>query len=365
MGINFPYSCPECGKELRYQGLCWHCKAEQARREVMAWTPEQIQEKLDVLVQNVERLEEDAWDKEFQNLLHCHGICSPELARAALEKKIYYPAELYYRAPEEVRDGLIQALLGAESAMEASRLMSCLAMQGDDRSLEILQELEKHPRPWREKLYADPSIYAQTGGWTFDQRGMRRQLNFDTCYPLIKGDRKRDTAAQVFRLREDHCPTCGVRLVDILSLDGRDERLKFLGLDGVVTATCCPSCVPWEEPAYSRFTLDGGSEAVLPYRYGSEYDPDDGGYEEHAANCFVLGEESVPVFYGAEFDDTCTVGGFPFWIQDAQYYPCPDCGKTMKYLAQIKWEALDFMEGILYIEICPDCQVISMHHQQT
>ena len=30
------YRCPECGRELRYQGLCWSCKAEQERREVMA-----------------------------------------------------------------------------------------------------------------------------------------------------------------------------------------------------------------------------------------------------------------------------------------------------------------------------------------
>ena len=27
------YHCPECGRELRYQGLCWSCKAEQERRD--------------------------------------------------------------------------------------------------------------------------------------------------------------------------------------------------------------------------------------------------------------------------------------------------------------------------------------------
>ena len=79
------YHCPECGRELRYKGLCWSCKAEQERREVMAWTPEQIQEKLNGLIQHVERLEENSWDGDFLNLLHCHGICSPELARAALK----------------------------------------------------------------------------------------------------------------------------------------------------------------------------------------------------------------------------------------------------------------------------------------
>ena len=102
------YHCPECGRELRYQGLCWQCKAEWERQEVMAWTPEQIQEKLDGLIANVERVNEDPWERDFQNLLHCHGICSPELARAALEAEIYYPTELYYCAPVDVRDGLIQ-----------------------------------------------------------------------------------------------------------------------------------------------------------------------------------------------------------------------------------------------------------------
>ena len=367
MSAIYPYNCTVCGRELRYQGLCWHCKAEQERREVMAWTPEEIEERLSGLIEHVERLEEDAWDKDFQNLLHCHGICSPELARAALEKEIYYPPELYYHAPADVRDGLVRALLETEDAGTAGHLMCCLAMQGDDRTLEVLRELEEHPRPWRKELYVDPSVYAQTGGWTFDKAGQRRQLNFDTCYPLIKGDRGKDTAARVFRLREDRCPHCKGRLVDILTLDGRDRRLEFLGLNGVVTAVCCPGCVPWAEPAYSRFTLDGGSEAVFPYFQGEgEEDSDDEMIEEYGDNPYVLGTESVPVFYGAGLDDTtCTVGGFPFWIQDAQYYPCPDCGRTMKYLAQIQWGALDFMEGTLYIEICPDCQVISMHHQQT
>ena len=181
------YHCPECGRELRYKGLCWSCKAEQERREVMAWTPEQIQEKLNGLIQHVERLEENSWDGDFLNLLHCHGICSPELARAALKAEIYDPAELYYRAPEDVRDGLIQALLETKDPNIAGHLLCCLAMQGDSRVLEVFRELEEHPRPWRKKLYVDPSVYAHTGGWTFDKAGNRRQLNFDTCYPLIKG----------------------------------------------------------------------------------------------------------------------------------------------------------------------------------
>lgn len=32
------------------------------------------------------------------------------------------------------------------------------------------------------------------------------------------------------------CPHCGCELLDILIIDGRDERFSFLGLDGIITA---------------------------------------------------------------------------------------------------------------------------------
>ena len=61
---------------------------------MLARTPEQCQEKLAGLLANVERRDKAPWEGDFQNLLHCHGICSPELARAALAAEVYYPAEL-------------------------------------------------------------------------------------------------------------------------------------------------------------------------------------------------------------------------------------------------------------------------------
>ena len=53
----------------------------------------------------------------------------------------------------------------------------------------------------------------------------------------------------------------------MLVLDGRDNRLKFLGLDGILTATCCPHCVGFlQGPAFNRFTLNGGVE-VFPSKH--------------------------------------------------------------------------------------------------
>ncbi len=206
--MSLKYTCPGCGTPLGYEGLCWKCKCEQQRKAALAWTPEQIAEKQKNLIENIRRLAdmEDPELTDFWQLLGYRDAIIPEIQRAALDAKVFYPSELYYRAPEDVRDGLIHALLSTEDSGEASNLMCCLAMQGDDKAMETLLELERNPRPWRKGLYVDPSIYAQCGGWTFDKEGQRTQLGFDTCYPLVKGEPGEVSPVRIGRAREDTCP---------------------------------------------------------------------------------------------------------------------------------------------------------------
>ena len=371
--MSLKYNCPSCGTPLGYQGLCWRCKSEQERKTVLAWTPKQIKEKQEALIRNIQRLADmkDPELTDFWHLLSYRDAITPEIQRATLAAEAFCPFEIYYHAPEDVRDGLIHALLSTKDSGKASNLMCCLAMQGDDRALETLLELEKNPRPWRKKLYADPSVYAQCGGWTFDKEGQRTQLNFDTCYPMVKGAPDEVSPVRIGRAREDTCPHCGGRMVDMLVLDGWDERLKFLGLDGILTAVCCPNCVGFlKGPAFNRFTLDGGVE-IFPSELYDDAEtlecyvrPED--YKALTGNSFVLEKTPAPLFYGAASEDVNTIGGFANWVQDWEYTICPHCGKPMKYLAQIQWDTvMDGTEGTLYIEFCPDCQVVSMQHQQT
>ena len=135
------------------------------------WTPEQVQAKLQDLIAHVERLNDDWWDEDLKGLINVHGIFSPELARAALEKEVFRPSENYYHAPMDVRDGLTARLLETEDPQTAGNLMCCLAMQGDDKALDTLYELEQHPRPWREKLYVGPSVYAQAAAGPLTRPG--------------------------------------------------------------------------------------------------------------------------------------------------------------------------------------------------
>ena len=365
------YKCINCGVPLGFNGLCCKCKSEQTRKEALNWSEKEIKDKIQQLIDHADRIEDYGSEeyKNFGKLLSYHGIVSPEVARESVKIKNYYPAEIYYQAPADVRDELIDALLKTENSLEANKLLNCLAMQGDDKSLKTLLEIEKNPRPWRKNLYVDPSVYAQYGNWSFDKAGNRIKLGFDLCYPLDKVDGGTDNTAIVGRIREEICPNCGCHMVDMLVLDCKDPRLHFLGLDGIVTATCCPNCVGYTEADFSRFTLDGASTPIHPeilmVKDIEDYVGEDG-LNELTANHLTLGKEAVPLFYGSFSDDVNTVGGFANWVQECQYVICPDCGKPMKYLAELQWDTLmNGWEGTLYIEICPDCKIVSMHHQQT
>lgn len=366
------YQCEQCHSPLYREGLCWQCRHELERAEVLSWTDEQIESKIAFLIANVEQL--DDWDTEgyelYHELLEVHGIYSAALQRAAVEKKIISLATLYYKAPADVRDKLIALLDETMDRDEAADLMECVAMQGDDEALRMLVALERNPRPWRAKLYANPSIYAQVAGWTFDEEGNRQTLNYNTCYAMEKGDKRDDEAAIIGRAREDFCPHCQCQLVDLLVLDGTDERLQFLGIKGTMTASGCPNCCCFTNAAYNRFTVDGASTPIFPYK-GLEENLENHIEEKEMTalieNRYVLGKHPVPLFYGA--GDSCdlnTIGGFAAWVQDWEYIACPDCEKPMKYMAQIQWDSvMNGMEGTLYIEVCSDCSIAAMHHQQT
>lgn len=377
------YNCPICNRELRYEGLCWECRAEKEREEAMNLTWEEVRERQAYLAEHVQELgdRKNPADKYFWDCLTYHDIIAVEVQRAAVQAQIYHPQEIYYHAPEDVRDVLIEQLMMTEDSMVANNLMGCLAMQGDDKALQTLYELKKNPKEWRKKLYADPDVYAYSGGWTFDEHGKRIEINYSKCYSfdkvktvnnaeLIGKENISDKAVTIGKVREDKCPHCGSGLIDMVTLDGRDERLSFLGVDGKITATCCPSCVMFTSPVYGRFDLDGTSEAVFPYLgldnaeeiYISEED-----FTDDKVNNLELSKVERPIFYGAEDWEIATVGGFAHWIQDCNIAPCPDCGKPMKYLAQFPYQTITkaASEGILYFGICPDCRTVSVQYQQT
>lgn len=362
--MSFHYHCLQCGKPLHFQGICSNCQAVQKKQHTCALTQAQVKSKIQYLFEHISEISyptKQAY-KDFWNFISFRGICPPELQEAALANAIYILPELYFHASSDICESLILSLMQTEDIEMGEQILYCIAMIGDKKALEVFYKLEQKPLYWLEDIL--PSIYAQYGGWTFDNTGKKQELKYDTCYHIIENQKSENSI--IGHVREDFCAYCGCQLVDILILDGRDKRLSFLNIAGIITAVCCPECVCCET-MFCQYTLDGKSNVLFDETYcldTIENTTDIDIINQLQCHNFILSQNSVPVFYGANGKNVNTIGGFANWGENWYYTTCPNCGKTMKYLAQIQWQiVISFFEGTLYIEICTDCQIISMHCQ--
>lgn len=363
--------CKQCGRDIYFEGICVSCRAENERNRILALPQEEIDSAVGRICDEIENTGE--LDKErdlFGKLLNYRDINTSKIARAAFQKDLFYPCEMYKDAPEDVVKAMLETVKRDDTdSFLASRLLSCLAVYGGEEVFQTFLELEAHPRKWREKLYVNPSSYAAIGGWSYDSGGMFLKTNFDRCYPMVKGtpEEKKRSPVKIGARTGEKCPRCGCEIVNLMEFDGRDPRLDFLGIGGVIKAKCCPNCMEYMNGDFCRYTVDGESEAVFGRdSFMTEDYIGEEGIEELASNSYILGENPVPLRYAADWEGGSSVGGFAFWIQDCAIKNCPDCGKPMKYLAQIQWDTvMDGMEGNAYIEICKDCQVMAVLHQQT
>lgn len=363
--------CIECGRTIYFDGICYECRMRKNREKYQSMPEAEIARRIEAILRE---MDDSFYKKEecgdFFGLLAFRGISTGKIAEAAANAGVYWPYELYRDASPGTREKLIAALK-KKDRQNANHILQCLAIAGGADVLAIFRELEARPQPWSKFLHVPPSVYAHAGGWTFDKDGNRIELNFAECYPVIPAAidsiDTRNAAVSVATPREDTCPHCTSRLIDILTIDGNDKRLAFLGLSGKIRIPVCPQCAAMCERSIVRYRPNGDSSVNQVEPFGTREKMCDEEYAQMTSKRFTLTERPAPLFFARGNDESIvTIGGFASWIQDFQYDPCPDCGKTMRYLASVPWEALsDYSEGSLFLDICSDCRIISAIHQQT
>ena len=447
--------CPKCGENTIYfDGICHSCRQKQRREEILNLGAGEVEAMILKIADRIDEIEK--WDEicnDFWALFSLLDIHDPRIARAAAAKQIYYPPEIYFGAPKDVRDSLIAKLdsLQDNSKNALNHLLRSLAWQGDEKTTELFYELYKNPRPWRKKLYVGTDFYAKIGGWSFDKRGERKSLVFDKCLAAVRvkdgadknGERERgdESASEISNFKgragsanseqnaqngadeisnlhagaqsartginegaslqnervnfksdaqkdassglnlsenaKDACedanqnadepvrigrPTgqksefCGCEMLDMLRLKATDPRLAFLNLKHDAIFRCCPTCVG-SVMYFCKCGADGEPQMRcegegMEKSYFSQED-----FARLSGMKFKLGGEVSP-FYGCFSELDVTVGGYPQWVQDAEYLSCPSCGGTMKHLAQISFGELVQGEGVIYVQICEKCEVL-------
>lgn len=358
------FQCPQCGRTMRFEGLCNVCRIENEKKAILALNDEELAAKTAEVYTN------GYFDEDLcQRLINLRSINTEKIAEYAWEEREFGVPEVFKDASDKVTAEMIAELDRDDlDSLEANRLLTCLAHKGGDTVLKAFVELEKNPREWRKSLHVDPSYYANEGGWTYNKDGELIRTAFDKCFPIVKGtpEQRAESPVKIVTKADGACPDCGTKYINIIDIDGRDKRLEFLGIDGRLAVKCCPNCAPFGDGQFCRYDLNGGSEVIPSKSYGSPVDEDESGWaHELADNAFMLGEQAESLYYPCDWDQNCSaVGGFAFWIQDCIIKDCPDCGKPMMYLAQIGEEPLGY-EGNFYIEICRECRTAAVLYQQT
>ncbi|WP_122867292.1 cytochrome C [Campylobacter showae] len=366
--------CPKCGENTIYfDGICHSCSQRQRRDEILNLSADEVEAMILKIADRIDEIEK--WDEicnDFWAIFSLLGIHDPRIARAAAAKEIYYPPELYFGAPDDVKDALVAKLNSLEdnSKNVLNHLLCALAWQGGEQTAELFYELYKNPRPWRKKLHVGTEFYAKIGGWAFDETGERKSLVFDKCLTAVRvKDGKRasqdtnlnpnqnaDEPVQIGESTGQKCEFCGCEMLDMLRLKATDPQLAFLNLKHDAIFRCCPTCVG-SVRYFCKRAPDG--EIELSHE-GEGFDESYFSQEDFARLCgmkFKLGGEVSP-FYGCFSELDTTVGGYPQWVQDAEYLACPSCGETMKHLAQIPFGELVQGEGVIYVQICEKCEVL-------
>ena len=172
-----------------------------------------------------------------------------------------------------------------------------------------------------------------------------------------------DDPVQIGRPTGQKCEFCGCEMLDMLRLKADEPRLAFLNLKHDAIFRCCPTCV-----GSVRYFCKRGIDGKIELSHDGEgFDESYFSQEDFARLCgmkFKLGGEVSP-FYGCFSELDTTVGGYPQWVQDAEYLSCPSCGGTMKYLAQIPFGELVQGEGVIYVQICEKCEILGGCFQYT
>lgn len=279
-----------------------------------------------------------------------------------LDNEIYYYGELYLRAEEAVAKKLIAVFEDAEgSEITVNHLLCALSAIPCRTTKEFFQKSSVKPLPeWTKKLRVLPIKYAEISGWHLDEHGEIEKLYSDdvVAFKRCKKGNASPTVSPVKPLQEV-CGYCGQPLT--------------LVFDGEKKLASCLHCACYE----TIFVRQEGERVYWhPKNEPSDFLKDHPEYmqnEEELTASFEYAvaptkEKRRPTYTAHQFVQIAKtqIGGMPTAVNGVYYPKCPDCGKTMRFAAQLDMEDVEeYGEGLFYFFSCDTCGVHGTNYDQT
>jgi len=307
----------------------------------------------------VEITDENQIEDELLNLaLYVKDYDFSRLFPVLIENECFYPAEIYRHADASVADRLIAII---ENGYDCpNNLLACLAWIGSQNVVDFFMKSSSEKPEWTNELYVMPDKYAECAGWEIGADGNKREL-FSKSVQVLKPRDEVENNGTSFKSYIDldvDCPFCNNKLSTIFNLPIAAKNIEF------ATCTIC-SCY---YPVFMN--IDNVGKATWHHKNQKwEHLTDDMVKEPVEQNPLVLTDEKrEPQYACNQFAEISKsqIGGLPSWVQDSDYLKCPDCGKTMDFVAQIDMEDVEeYGEGMYYLHYCNLCSIVGTNYQQT
>ncbi len=291
------------------------------------------------------------------------GALTPYLAELA-EAGIFSPSELYRGADANVQRMLVERVEAGASREELDHLLRMIAQAGGPIAEAAFRRWRVQAPPGAHALRVPVGEYTTEGGWTLASEG-RRRLCSTRAFALVPAEPK-DTPV-VGGAAATNCPQCGNRLWLALNVDTEDPKvdaaLAHTGWQGRLRVVTCYRCACYGH-VFCEVTPDGAAQ-WSPHTRRPEY-LDDGDWAMPTGWLAIGEQRETPYLADAWDAGGSTLGGYPDWVQGADYPHCPSCDVPMAFLALIHGGDLDrWGEGAYYVFLDARCQLAAVTYQQS
>ena len=288
-----------------------------------------------------------------------------EMLEAWVESNCFWPPVIFRGAGPKMRDAVIKA--AQSKTVNRHHARCALAWIGDGGAQDFFREWEGEALSLRPEIVIGSNSYTRKAAWELEGN-RRRDLFHAECWAITPGDRAADAAIDVMGEADQSCPWCKRRLVHLIELNVTDERFTFLNFNGeklrILTCEAC-TCFGF---MFSRISADGSvrlaDESKRPVRLPEDssswaQSPWKGqAVQLHRRRAIHAVDWCMPV-------TVSQVGGLPSWVQSAEFPKCPDCSKTMTFVAQVDNGHFPTDEGVYYAFLCTECRTAATGYQQT